>query len=718
MESQLLGLAGKGRLESLNIFTEVFPINKAVIPPLAAYKLDVSGSDASVIGGKLAYRLRKEFSGHWVWTDYRVVTDTPISEEETSSVVESIWSEQQEIFRDLRRVYRDADWRPSPQAQADFVATGLFPDIEPKICQILSKNVVDLGNARVDREHEVRGWVVENEPAVSVSVSSHVFYKQDFVSYAKTCSPDSLIGMWVADRASSLKGEIVEVDGILSSHRKRLLNFTKGNKKSTEIIEKAPDDELVMRVLVGRKQYSYVASAFRLIVRVEDYQRFKINRREALRALKIPPGERAKLVEEISNAAKDKGLIAGTYNSEELSHLFMTSKQLGFEPSLLFGKSQVRKYDERAVMQTLQECGLYKKAKKFDQGLPIKLAVINTFAGVDVGPFLSRLQMDLNKYGFSTLIIGQEGVTSISRVSLEMAVERLSRQEPDIILTFFQDNYAEEDDETSTYHVFKSITLSKGIATQCIYSSTLDKSYARANIVLGILGKTGNVPFVLSEPLPYADMVVGIDIARERKKRLPGSINATAIARIYFDNGEFLRYVIHDAPLEGETIPDAVLQSMFPVTEFKGKRVIIHRDGIFRGDEKKALKSWAEKLCAQFYLVEVIKSGTPRLYGILNNKVVQPPKGSVFKLSDTEAFLVSSLPPFTDATPRPLRIRTDGDLMIEQALHSVLALTILHYGSLRPPRLPVSIHYSDEIAHLALKGVKPKDLEGSVPYWL
>jgi len=48
----------------------------------------------------------------------------------------------------------------------------------------------------------------------------------------------------------------------------------------------------------------------------------------------------------------------------------------------------------------------------------------------------------------------------------------------------------------------------------------------------------------------------------------------------------------------------------------------------------------------------------------------------------------------------------------------VLALTYLHYGSLRPPRLPVTIHYSDKIAYLALRGIKPKNLEGDIPFWL
>jgi argonaute-like protein implicated in RNA metabolism and viral defense len=195
-------------------------------------------------------------------------------------------------------------------------------------------------------------------------------------------------------------------------------------------------------------------------------------------------------------------------------------------------------------------------------------------------------------------------------------------------------------------------------------------------------------------------------------------MNATAIARIYLSSGNFLRYLIHDAPLEGETIPRDVLQRLFPLREYHGKRVVIHRDGLFRGDEAAALDEWGRNIGATFHLVEVIKSGTPRLYESADGVVHQPQKGTALRLSEREAFLVSSLPPFKNVTPNPLHVRTSAGFPIEQAIHSVLALTLLHLGSLKPPRLPVTIHYSDEIAYLALQGIKPKNLEGSIPYWL
>jgi argonaute-like protein implicated in RNA metabolism and viral defense len=171
-------------------------------------------------------------------------------------------------------------------------------------------------------------------------------------------------------------------------------------------------------------------------------------------------------------------------------------------------------------------------------------------------------------------------------------------------------------------------------------------------------------------------------------------------------------------PVEGETIPRNVLRRLFPLRDFQGKRVVIQRDGLFRGDEAAALEEWAHDLGAVFHCVEVIKSGTPRLYASAGGLILQPEKGTALRLSAREAVVVSSLPPFQQVTPNPLHLRTSANFPIEQAIHSVLALTLLHFGSLRSPRLPVTILYNDEIAYLALQGIKPKHLEGTIPYWL
>lgn len=701
-------------MSKATLLVEVFPIRLESIPPLFAYRVNISGGDLGRIGGKLSYRLRRKFGNHWVWTSGHILTDVPQSQDKIDRFVENLWQEDPDTYRNLVSMNPDDTWNISPQAQADFVARGLFEDLRPQIQQALRAESISLGKVQIERIYEIRGWVVENQPSVSISVSSQPLYRDDLWTYASKLSDQSdLVGLWVADKTSTLKGVIVGISGVVSEHKRRLLAITQ-REEMQKIINSASDDELVVRVLSGRNEYEYVASALKIIVKTEHLKRFGVNAQEVMRVWRMEPHKRAELVKRISTIAKERGLIGDAYNAQSTPERFAISVDLGFDPYLRFGGNQKRKYDEKKVLQYLHKCGLYRKSNDSN----MRIGVVSTLSTSATAEFEKRLIQELKRLGFNAEIVGREKISMETRADLEIAIERLSARNPHLLLAYFPDAIVEDDDETDAYHHFKSLTIGNGIPSQVVYATTIDKPYALANIVLGIVSKTGNIPFILADRLDYADLIVGIDIARRRKERLAGSVNATAIARIYFSDGQFLRYVIHDAPLEGETIPENILQALFPSREFRGKKVVIHRDGYFRGGEKQALKEWADKIGAKFFFVEVIKTGAPRLYAISSQRILQPDKGSMFKISETEAFLVSSLPPFTDATPQPLHIRTEFPFTIEKAAHSILCLTLLHYGSLRPPRLPVTIHYSDKIAYLALQGIKPKNMEGDIPFWL
>ena len=47
-----------------------------------------------------------------------------------------------------------------------------------------------------------------------------------------------------------------------------------------------------------------------------------------------------------------------------------------------------------------------------------------------------------------------------------------------------------------------------------------------------------------------------------------------------------------------------------------------------------------------------------------------------------------------------------------------LSLTLLHYGSERPPRLPVTTYYADKISSLASRCLGPHATDGNIPFWL
>jgi len=704
------------------ILAEVFPVQAAAIPPLVAYQLQVQGGDLATIGGKLAYRLQRVFKGHWFWTERRVVTDSPQPDEVFKPVITELWSEQSTIFQGLLALKHDISWRPTAQVMADFVARALFRDLQPEVNQALASLSQNLGHIRIHRTCDVRGWVMHGQPAISISIISRLLARQDLKSYARqVASPEHLIGLVVADKLSGSKGEIIGITGNAGEHRERLLALTQ-REESRVIIQRATDQELVVHVRMGRNEYDFVASALGIVVNTATYARFGIDAKQATSALRISPQDRLSILVRIGRIFTGRKVVGTPYRANTSPTLFLAAKDVNFSPGLLLGGGN-RVSGEKTLQANLRRYGFYKRSDAFPKSTPVRIAVLNAVPSSLANRFLPRLQEELRALQFASTISQVESVTGTSRDELEQAVHRLQASTPHVQLALFPDGGEDEGENESVwgpYHHFKSLTIGMGIPSQVVTQSTMNSQFALPNIALGMLSKIGNVPFVLAEPLSYTDIIVGIDIARRKKERLSGSVNATAIARVYQGNGEFLQYALFDAPLEGETIPSYVLQALFPQSVFAGKRVLVHRDGLFRGEEKQALKEWGKRLQAEFHLVELLKTGAPRLYGLnTQTQVAQLPlKGSALRLNDYEAFVVSSLPPFANATPSPLHIRTEAPFRIEEAIHSVLALTLLHYGSLRPPRLPITIHYSDEIAYLALKGIKPKESEGRLPFWL
>lgn len=712
------------------IHVDVFPIIKQVLPELFAYSVKAVSNDVSSIGGKIVYRLKNKFGGNWIWCNGQIITDRRIQDEEIQEFRKQLWTD--ELFKDVQNIFFKKGWAPSPWEQGEFAARGLFMNYHGEIQKVLDQKKQNFGKIRIERNFVLRGWAVNNEPAVSITISSNIFHTQLLHEYAASLKDTKeLIGMMVVVTEKDFKGTIVEITGPLREMREWLLSRS-NDEKTRKLIRSAPDDELTVKIETRTSEYIYIASMLRPIVRMGDLHNFIDDPNKVIKAIRLNPTTRYNLVREIAEIGKKYNIIADSYKSNVIPQVFLMPEDINYTPKLLVGGNHIHCINDGTIYQSLKRYGVYNRSNAYpDKQSPIKIGIINA-SSLKSQPamknFLNELKVALDQINFSIQSVEvngerQQRVNKLTRLEFEKAINNLAPHTPDIILALFPGSAHheewEDDEENSMYHTFKTLTMRESIPSQVVFEDTFNNTFALDNIVLGILAKTRNIPFVLAEPLPYADIVVGIDIARRCKQRLQGSINATATARIYSNNGKFLQYVIHDAQIEGETIPGSILRTLFPKKDFNGKRVVIHRDGPFRGEEQSALKEWAKQIEAEFNLVEVIKSGAPRLYqSTTPNEVDRPVKGTIFKISITEAFLVSSPPPFRNCTPRPLQIRTEATFPIENAIHSVLSLTLLHYGSVKEPRLPVSTHYSDKIAELSLLGIKPKNLEGDLPFWL
>lgn len=703
-------------------FAEVFPIIIETLPNLYAYEILVHGSNITRIGRRLSDRLSRNLDAYFVWSNHVLVSNL-LDEEAIKAEIQKIIETEAETFRQLQDTRLKEDWTITPRAQADFVAFGMAKELTSEIKDILAPLTKNLsGKARVRRDFKIKGWLVKGKPSLSISIDSSVIFNQDLSQYAQTVKHETLIGLWVADKnphdsGTYLKGEINQLLGYLDNEISRNDLLRKANREvSKELITQASSGELAVEV--GEGEYQYLANALNIVLFTRHYKHFGINTKEAQNLTWIQPNIRASLVSKVANVAKSHKLIGDAYTSKNTEKLFFPAAKFRYDEFLEYGQSVQAPYNGAGIINKLRKHGFYNHSAKLGtQAQPLRLGFLNT-SNQSVNEFRDLLVKELRA---THLVINETNVISsegASRVKIERAINNLLRWGANFIVGILIDSDSHNQDDWSSYLDFKSITMNK-VANQVIDAKTLKKQlrYVIPNLVLGISSKIGNIPYALATPIDYADFVVGIDVARMRKKG-GGSLNAAAMAIIHQKEGHFVECRVLDAQISGETVPAQTLRSLFPVSHFDGKKVIIHRDGPFRGNEKEVLKQHIEEdLNGKAFFVEVIKSGSPRLYRhILKQGTTNPPIGTVMVINDQEAFLVASQS--KTATPNPLQIRTTVPFTIGKALQSVLKLTLLHYGSLRRPRAPISIHFSDKIGYLALRGVKPTTGHSNEMYWL
>ncbi|MDX1995616.1 MAG: hypothetical protein SF029_24745 [bacterium] len=690
-----------------DLFVEIFPVAQENVPPLAGYRLhtDLSGAALNKAGGRLATRFRKAYPGAWLWLDGHIVTDSPRTGVELLITLDILKGEQPQTYEPIIGIEEDPAWQPSPAVLGEFVNRTSLKALDDAIQAALDK----AGKAekpprhtQMEREHRTRLWQIRNAPAVSISIASRMLYEptlQAYIGGETDDLNDKLSGLYVKERESGARGEIVSVN-----------------------VE--PDGVWRVTVRSGSDEADFPADALQLVVRLPDVARFEIDPKQALIALQMKPATRAYYVKAASDVAKEAGVLANAYNSRTAPDLFFSAD---FEMNLRFNQNRVRRYRAETLPEDFTKCGAYRLRPAFQQA-PLRVSVVNTLP-TKLEDFVEAMQRHLARYfDFRIEIIRERQVRVVNPSNIASAVRAVEKDNPDIILAFLPDAAQKDDDddhETAADAYLRSLTLGRALPIHVIEQATLDDPDAMGSIILGILGKTGNAPFVLAEPLEGVDYVIGLALVREVKKAAkrsqPDEIRLTAIARVYRSDGEFVRYIVRELTLQDESLPYVLMRDLFPQRDFARKRVVVHHDGDLPDDLLQALTGWAQAISAKFYPVEIDRFGSPRLYGTVNGKVCQPPWGSAFKLSATEALLVSSVPK-ADVTPQPLHVRTldagSGALGIEMALRAVLVWSLLNYSVDGPSKLPVTVNNADDLAYWLRKGGTFGASEGEVPFWL
>jgi len=656
-----------------------------------------------------------------------------------------------EICEELKKEIGDRSyaiqWVRQPQVTPEILSQ-LAVRVLKIDCRFSSPVVVSINRVEVKREIVFWAEAIEIQellqPALTITVRSSFDYQGNLEEFYNNHpyrqNPEQLlVGLKVRDIERNSFATITDIVGTIAEHRPKLLEDATGAISKQALIE-APEDQPVVAVQFGkdRQPFYYAMAALRPCVTAETAKKFDVDYGKLLSVTKIPYVERKEL---LASYKKEAGQTLATYgiqlkisiNSRRYPELFFSPSIKLSETKLVFGKNQIGVQGQ--ILSGLSSGGVYRRHEDFSDPLSsIRIAALKV-CDYPVNSFLQKTQQRLKRYGFETLLpienkkaLLVDNLTGVeARAKAEEAVDELMVNHPDIVLTFLptSDRHSDETEGGSLYSWIYSRLLRRGIASQVIYEDTLrsvEAKYLLNQVIPGILAKLGNLPFVLAEPLGIADYFIGLDISRSAKKRGSGTMNACASVRLYGRQGEFIRYRLEDALIEGEEIPQRILESFLPAAQLRGKDVLIYRDGRFCGDEVQHLIEQAKAINSQFILVECYKSGIPRLYNWEEEVIKAPTQGLALRLSAREVILVTTeLNSAKIGLPLPLRLRIHEQghqVSLESLVEATLKLTLLHHGSLNEPRLPIPLFGSDRMAYRRLQGIYPGLLEGDRQFWL
>ena len=731
--------------------SEIFPVT---VSSLKIVSFRLSPQVSREIGNSLSWHFSKQFPGVVViwckesfWILARSDTKIPLKakwKEALETIQEKIKDKIGDRIYHIQRVSK-------PVVDAEVIAQ-LAVRILKINCRFSNRTVLDENKVKVKRECDFWAETFEvnskAEPAITLTPKTRFLYNETLDVFLDNHpyrnDPEKLLtGLLVRDMESNGTATIIGINGTIEEHREKLIEQATGSTSKEKLLS-APEDQPVISVEFGKNShpYDYAMAALRPCITSYTASKFELEYGALLRKTKIAAEERKELLSQYKQDAHQALVGYGLKleklclnNGKQYPDLFWKPSTKLEDTLLLFGNDVTS--TRGRTLSGLYKGGVYRLHKEFlSSARKIRVGVLN-FTGVDDIPFARGLQRELNKHKNNKFHVGfaQENIikasledlsTTEAKVKVETLVDEVSEVPVDLVLVFLpqSDRAKDDSDGDSIYAWVYRRLLRRRVASQIIYEKTLREQsrFVYQQVVPGILAKLGNLPFVLAEPLSIADRFIGLDISRRSKKNGKGSINACASVRLYDNRGEFIRYQIaNDSLAEGEEIPGAILQDFFPIKDFKNKKVLIYRDGLFRGDEIKNLVAWGQAIGSEFIFVECIKSQIPRLHNVFNKKLQHPTRGLTLFLSPREAIVVTTQVPPKIGLPRPLRLRVreeGASVDIKTLVDATLKLTLLHHGSLKDPRLPIPLFGADRIAYRRLQGIYPGELEGNKQYWL
>lgn len=286
------------------------------------------------------------------------------------------------------------------------------------------------------------------------------------------------------------------------------------------------------------------------------------------------------------------------------------------------------------------------------------------------------------------------------------AAQRLRKVEGiDIVIGIVPDGM----DEDGPYNPFKTIWAEANIPSQMISMKTAQlfyrgkregnkSKYYLHNIVLGILGKTGGIPWVIKEMPGNVDCFVGLDVATLEK-----GIHYPACSVVFDKSGRLLGFYKPKSAQRGEKIETRILQDIFDQVLLsyeekfgeQPKNIMIHRDGFSNENDAWYEKYFGAKGIA-YTIVEVRKNISSKL-AIIEDGVIKNPEMGYCIYNNNKGYLVTT----------NMKNKTGANAIVQDKYVTIS----INKKSVEDARTYFARVGADLIAHFARLGSKCVELE-------
>ncbi len=140
--------------------------------PLLAFR--IQSPNSKEIGATYAARVRKmrQLPCTWLREELRVIAPQSFGQYDATALLHELQRMNLDGFDVVDDVVLEADWRPSANAIAQFVARGVLDLAKSHLREALKDERHNVSDVTIDREGLFKGVVVEGQPALQIHVHS------------------------------------------------------------------------------------------------------------------------------------------------------------------------------------------------------------------------------------------------------------------------------------------------------------------------------------------------------------------------------------------------------------------------------------------------------------------------------------------------------------------------------------------------------------------